>query len=308
LEPRLHEALQAAGRGQQLNASPKIQAGVRYNLLLGAILRQRLRTTRKRLASQKFVHLLAVGVFAIGLTACFDGSDGSRGKKGDPAPPPGVDIGDATEINAEITGVTIASPPVVDFTLTDGGGNAVRGLPASSISFTIAKLIPGTDGNASAWQSYINVIEQPGAGPGTDPEVQASSESGSAGALVENEDGSYRYTFSFDIDSVTDPIAVSYQPNLTHRVSFQIREFVPVDNPVFDYRPSGNAQSGIFSREIVKTENCNACHEKLAYHGGRFTVGRPYHRRSHVANPLPGHGGWYRTQGPAHAGLFKYQP
>ena len=223
------------------------------------------------------LRLLAIVVLTAALTACFDdGSDGSRGKKGDPgepAPPPGVDISNATEINATITGVTIASPPVVDFSLIDDNGNAVRNLPASNISFTLAKLIPGTDGNASAWQSYINVIEQPGDGPGTEPEPQASSESGSAGTLVENEDGSYRYTFSFDINDVTDPIPVSYQPTLTHRVSFQISGFVPVDNPAFDIRPSDNAQEGIFSREIVKTANCNVCHEKLAKHGGnRFEL------------------------------------
>ena len=209
----------------------------------------------------------AISALTLGLTAC-GGSDGNDGAPGQPAPPPGVDISNATEINAAITGVTIASPPVVDFTLTDGNGNAVKNLPASSISFTIAKLIPGTDGNASAWQSYINTIEQPGAGPGTQAKVQATSESGSVGTFVDNGDGSYRYTFSFDINSVTDPIAVSYQPTLTHRVSFQIRGFVPVDNPVFDYRPSDDAQSGIFSREIVKTANCNVCHENLSYHGG----------------------------------------
>jgi len=80
---------------------------------------------------------------------------------------PGVNIDDAAEINAVITKVTIASPPVVEFLLTTDAGNPVTGLPARAISFTLAKLVPGTDGQTSHWQSYINDIEEPGVGPGT---------------------------------------------------------------------------------------------------------------------------------------------
>ncbi|HED17981.1 MAG TPA: OmcA/MtrC family decaheme c-type cytochrome, partial [Gammaproteobacteria bacterium] len=211
----------------------------------------------------------AIAVLAIGLTAC-GGSDGNNGAPGQPAPPLGVDIANATEINATITGVTIASPPVVDFTLTDGNGNAVKNLPAGSAGFYIAKLIPGTDGNASSWQSYINVVDQPVSGsPGTGTTIKAAVENGAVGTLVDNKDGSYRYTFSFDINSVTAPIAVSYQPALTHRFTLEVRGFAPVINPIYDFRPSDGAQSGIFTREIVKTANCNVCHESLSKHGNR---------------------------------------
>ena len=41
--------------------------------------------------------------------------------------------------------------------MTDGNGNPVKNLPASAIGFKLAKLMPGTDGNASAWHSYVNV-------------------------------------------------------------------------------------------------------------------------------------------------------
>ena len=47
------------------------------------------------------------------------GCSGSDGKDGEPGAPASVDIANALEINASIEGVTIASPPVVDFTLTD---------------------------------------------------------------------------------------------------------------------------------------------------------------------------------------------
>ena len=208
----------------------------------------------------------------VGLIGC-DGSDGEPGPPGPPGPPAGVDIGNAAEIQAAITDVTIASPAEVTFSLTDGNGNPVKNLPASAIGFKLARLEPGTDGNASAWQSYINAIEQPGVGPGTEPKVQAETENGSAGTLTDHDDGTYTYAFSFDIESVEEPISVPYEPTLTHRVSFEIRGYAPVRNPIYDFRPSDGATTGLFSREIARTETCNDCHGDLALHGGaRFEV------------------------------------
>ncbi len=221
-------------------------------------------------AKKYFFLLFALVIF--GLAACDDGDDGrdgQQGQPGPPGPPAGVAPGNAGEIIAEITNVSIASAPVVDFTLSDENGNPVVGLPASSISFTIAKLVPGTDGNASAWQSYINRSVDPGgAGPGTDTEIQATTESGDSGTLEELSNGIYQYTFATDVANVTDPIAVNFDPNLTHRVGFEIRGFVPVTNPDYTFRPGDNATSGLFTREIVNIDNCNGCHEKLARHGG----------------------------------------
>lgn len=210
--------------------------------------------------------LFAVLVLSLGIVAC--NGDDDDDEPGPPGAPAGVDVNNAQTINAEIIAASVASPPVVDFKLTDGNGNPVRNLPADSISFNFAQLLPGTDGNASAWQSYINQIESPGVGPGTESQVQATTESGSEGTLQENADGTYRYTFATDVTNVTDPIPVSYLPQLTHRVSFEIRGFVPVENPAFDFRPSDGATDSILSRDIVKTATCNVCHEELALHGG----------------------------------------
>jgi hypothetical protein len=125
-------------------------------------------------------------LLALNLAACGGGSDGNKGKSGDPGTPATVDVNNADSINAEITDASVSSPPVVEFRLRDENGIAVINLPADSIRFTIAKLVPGTDGNASAWQSYINQLD--------DGAVQATRESGADGDLVDHGDGTYTYT------------------------------------------------------------------------------------------------------------------
>jgi len=184
-----------------------------------------------------------------------------------------VDIGNAAEIHADIIDVTIASPAVVRFSLTDGNGNPVKNLPADAISFKLAKLIPGTDGDASAWQSYVNEYEEPGVGPGTVRRLQAKTENGEEGTLEDHNDGTYTYTFGLDVANVVDPVVVEYDPALTHRVSFEIRGYAPVRNPVYSFRPSDGATDGLFTRQIAKTATCNACHGNLTLHGGaRFEM------------------------------------
>ena len=215
--------------------------------------------------------LAGIVLIALVLGGCGDGDDGDDGPPGPPGEPGsgvGVDISNATELTAQITDVTVSSPPVVNFQLSDGNGGPVRNLPASSISFTFTKLIPGANGEASKWQSYINRIEQPGVGTGTQPQTQATTENGADGSLTDNGDGTYSYTFATDVTNVTTPVPVSWQPSLTHRASFEIRGFAPVTNPVYDFRPSDGSTSGLFTREIVKTDTCNVCHENLSLHGG----------------------------------------
>jgi OmcA/MtrC family decaheme c-type cytochrome len=231
---------------------------------------------RTALPTLRCATLLTIVMLALGACSGDDGNNGPPGPQGPPGPPgPGagsINIADATEINATIDEVVIASPPMMRFSLADGTGRPVVGLPASAIGFMIAKLVPGADGNASVWQSYINRIETPGAGPwpGTEDQVQATTENGADGMLVDNGDGSYEYTYATDVANVA---GVPYDPTLTHRASFEIRGFVPVLNPNYTFQPSTGATTGIFSRQIVADTSCNACHDQLALHGdGRFTV------------------------------------
>ncbi len=233
-----------------------------------------------------FTRLLLTSVLALGLGAC-EGDRGATGSSGIPGPPgpagaPGPS-GPATggptpeQLSIEITDVTVVNGhPVVDFTLVDQDGYAFSNLPQAS--FTLAKLNPGTDGDTASWQSYINRMETPTAGswPGTDPRIQATAESSGAGTLENNGDGTYRYTFAANLTSIAEPLAVTYDPDLTHRVGMQVGgEFrgasLPATNAVYTFQPSTGATSeqGIADLNVVSQENCAGCHgDHLAVHGG----------------------------------------
>ncbi len=143
------------------------------------------------------------------------GDDGDRGPPGPPGPPgePGETIvrrGEVTALDVTIVDVRIGSPPVVDFQVNDQDGVPFAGVPASTLEFTIAKLVPGTEGDSDRWQSYINALEQPGAGPGSEAAVQADTDAG--GSLEDHGSGSYTYTFGVDVAAVDDPVSVAYEP------------------------------------------------------------------------------------------------
>jgi OmcA/MtrC family decaheme c-type cytochrome len=154
----------------------------------------------------------------------------------------------------------------VFFRLFDNGAPLALVSPAN-IRFTLAKLVPPpAAGDSSFWQSYINTIEQAdGIGPGTVNQVQATYERANAqgGVFTDNQNGSYSYQFSFDIRNVTSPIAVLFDPMLTHRVAIQVTD--NVDNPFLDFVPNGGS---LMTRDIAKNASCNECHVKLSAHGG----------------------------------------
>ena len=203
--------------------------------------------------------VVAVLMTVVVLTGC-GGSDGATG----PAGPAGQDgesgvmvlpASAVSEVAIEITGVTVTSPPEVEFTATDANGIPLTGLKVArggNLRFTIAKLTPGINGDPSAWQSYIN--------NGND---QATYERD--GVLEDLGNGQYRYTFETDITDPTQTGGISYDSSLTHRVAIQIDGF-PAHNPIHDFVPAGGNVT--VTREIVKTETCNTCHNKLAMHGG----------------------------------------
>jgi OmcA/MtrC family decaheme c-type cytochrome len=228
-----------------------------------------------------FRRVLGFSIVLLAVAGCGGGSDGDKGPPGPQGPPgpPGTPI-TATELNITVDSVTIASPPVVQFKVTNEHGVGFPGLTGNDLRFNIAKLIPGIP---TQWQNYI-VRVRDGAIQGTqernltcpDPET-----GGEKDCLDDHGDGTYTYTFATDITDVpcpapcTDadgnPLNLSYQPGQTHRLAIQQgnRDF-PLVNAVFDFVPAGGPVTSM--REIVKTANCNECHDKITAHGTRFEV------------------------------------
>ncbi|MFO1292702.1 MAG: OmcA/MtrC family decaheme c-type cytochrome [Rubrivivax sp.] len=166
------------------------------------------------------------------------------------------------EATLSVTGVSIASPPVVNFKVTDGYGRPVVGLgntskaataPVASypnLAFALAKLVPGTNGSPSRWVSYIVT---------TVPTTAATSScatglgcpgrptTDNTGTLVDNGDGSYKYTFYRDVPGIKAAVAsmaasaaalsannkvvdlgdLAYDPNATHRLTVVISGAAP---------------------------------------------------------------------------------
>jgi len=166
----------------------------------------------------------------------------------------------------------------VNFSVTNQDGVAVAGFADSDLRFNIAKLVPGSNGNPSKWQSYLNRVSGGGV-------LGTQERSGTAawGTLVDHKDGTFTYTFKTDItnpaanpcpapctDAEGNALDISYQPGLTTRIGIQQNNTaLPKVNATYDFVPSGGA---VTSREIVKTATCNECHNKLGAHGGGMRI------------------------------------
>jgi OmcA/MtrC family decaheme c-type cytochrome len=169
--------------------------------------------------------------------------------------------------SAAITG----NKPVIEITVKTDKGGAVLGLAATTLRLGVAKLVPATGGFPSRWQSYVNRSGAPSIPtPVLTSAVQANTESGVAAGWQELGAGKYRYISAVNLSTITTPIAVTYEPTLTHRISVAIdltgsaRVLAP-DNPFKDFVPNGGAVS---SKLIAATENCQACHVRFGEHGG----------------------------------------
>jgi OmcA/MtrC family decaheme c-type cytochrome len=207
------------------------------------------------------------------------GGSGSTGPGGSPL---ARNISVAQSITAQITGTTGGAQPTIYFNLVSETGNPLYGLQASQVRFAIAKLVPGNNGTSSTWQSYINTVDNPSPtlGWGTVATRQPTAEvaSTSGGVFVDNGDGTYKYTLSKALDAYTPAdaqgAAVTYEPNLTHRVGLELRGTGPNgtnngnNNGVYTWLPQTGAVTNLFTRDIVGNKECDACHAKLALHGG----------------------------------------
>ncbi len=139
-----------------------------------------------------YILLVVASVLTIALVGCGKGNQGEAGTPGPGVASPSA----ATALNINITGTTVNSAPVVKFTVTNQDGVVVAGLTLTDLRFTIAKLVPGSNGAPSKWQNYINTATSGLTGG----YVRGNRENN--GTLVDHKDGTYTYTFKTDI---TDP-------------------------------------------------------------------------------------------------------
>ena len=209
---------------------------------------------------------LTVGLalfFALALVGCSGGNSSNQ-----------------PEEEAQVEAVTVTDNGAVAtmevaFRLSDDG-EPLAGVAANNIRFSVAKLIPAA--SPSSWQSYINQTETKEAGdPGNAPDgtptpdgttaTQATAERASTegGVFTDNGDGTYSYKFSFNFRAVTDPLAVAYEPSLTHRIAMQVSD--NATNATYDFIPN-NMNATPDTRSIVANIRCSECHEKFGLHGG----------------------------------------
>ncbi|HAL40643.1 MAG TPA: hypothetical protein DCP03_22110 [Polaromonas sp.] len=269
------------------------------------------------------------GLLALSIAGCGGGSDGAAGAPGAPGAPgaTGPAGGTGTGATASVNGasltadqwqaltptidpasitVSINSPPVVTFKVTDGKGNPVAGLGGQrkattaltptnyNIAFTLAKLVPGTNNEPSKWVSYL--VTSPAGTIAAPTTVGTFPTSDSQGTMVDNGDGSYKYTFYRDVKLTAAAVAgltdstdglskkadlgdVSYDPTLTHRLGIiisgsqpgtgtntptSVQSVAPVPllktfNIGYDFVPAGGAVTA--TRDIVVKNSCSACHD-----------------------------------------------
>ncbi|MDH3613114.1 MAG: OmcA/MtrC family decaheme c-type cytochrome [Gammaproteobacteria bacterium] len=245
--------------------------------------------------------IAALMLFGLGLAGC-DGGTGVAGSSGDtgPAGPPGgtgpsvgnnIPVTSAERIDVTFTSVSVSADggaPTVEYYLTNERGQGLVGLPAANVRFVIAQLTPGTKGGSSAWQSYITGDD------GGVTDAQATTETATAGTYVDNDDGTYVYTFANALTQY--PAGPEFDATKTHRLGIEIRtssgefwpENIPATNAPFDFLPS--VGTPFFTRLIVDNDTCNACHDNLEAHGeARFDV--EYCVQCHNPSSLDGNTG-----------------
>ncbi len=226
--------------------------------------------------ASRIASLILFGLFLAGCEGN-DGADGEPGPVGPPGPPGppgpstggGVPVDSADLINIAVTGIDVpdgGGAPTVSVTLTNDLNQGLVGLPADDIRFVLSQLTPGSGGGSSEWQSYVTRES------GGIPDAQATTEQGSDGTFTDNGDGTYTYTFA---SALTDyPAGPEYDANKVHRIGIEIRGQAPnSSNGIYTFIAATGAPAGddVDTRRIVDNDTCNACHDRLEFHGGPRT-------------------------------------
>ena len=191
--------------------------------------------------------------------------------------------------SAGIAAVVVNGAPKVNFAVFSNG-TVKADLKITDVSFAIAKLVPGSNGNPDQWVNYIYRKEtaSTGVGPAGKPALASAMQATTdakqtdaallAAQLVYNADGYYTYTFKTNIQDPAQTNGVVFEPARTHRVAIQLSyknaagQAVLV-NPYIDFTVDAAGKSVLVTdpaktRKMTDVSSCNSCHEKLGLHGG----------------------------------------
>ena len=213
--------------------------------------------------------ILVAVLVVLGVAAACAGPAGPAGEPGGDAGPPGRNAYlTGPGLALTIVGVQIASDGVatVTFTIADGAGTPLDlgGLyteGAVTARFVLARLDADPSGEPEQYAAYTT---RQATSPTTGvSETQADADEG--GSFAELEPGSGRYTYRFGT-----VLPTSFDASKTHTVGVwawrDFKEKRYVANAVYSFVPSGAPVQT--TREIVKTQACNACHNPMSHHEG----------------------------------------
>jgi OmcA/MtrC family decaheme c-type cytochrome len=175
---------------------------------------------------------------------------------------------DPARLPAGTPQVEISGSPArltVAFTLTDDTGAPLDRAVLEPLRFTLSHIDVESQTGLTHWLSDIVRMQTSQTPPLTGLTVpQPADENNGTYTALGN--GVYRYTFAA-------PFAAGFAPSKTYRVGVQARRTIDerrfVDNATLDFRPDGDTR--LATRDVVKTENCQRCHEPFAFHGGLRT-------------------------------------
>jgi OmcA/MtrC family decaheme c-type cytochrome len=160
--------------------------------------------------------------------------------------------------------------PVVTFKVFDRNNDERTDL--TKFNFTATELIPATATMPQHWASYVWASATGFAGGVPSREAPAT-------VTYDAVNARYAYTFTTDISYQTPATLGSppaYDPAKVQRIGIQLAsdatKTFDFANGVADFTPGTTAPNAALSREIVKTDACNACHGRLTIHGRRVEV------------------------------------
>lgn len=179
-------------------------------------------------------------------------------------------------LNLTIQKVEFAPPTVkVTFQITDSANQGLDRLGIQtpgpvSTSFVLSRIRPGENQYTSYFTNNVTALAAPGCANCTVGNTAIQPVGDTGGTYTDLGNGVYSYTFgrqlpaNIDVNS-TNTLGMYARRDLS-AFGFPLNSIGTVSNAILDFVPAGTPVTQV--RDVVRTENCNQCHDPLAVHGG----------------------------------------